>query len=204
MPYYKVYIGGKPYNLYLSDKKYDLFLYDPLHKNVHGKINYTYDPNNEEFQVNIVELSDRAKYLLENGYLYVAITTQDSYVHYRGSAFFHSYGIVRFKRNKKSRIRFPVTRRVYTKYRKSGKWYCCKTGNDESGEGLLSNVKKVRKDSSQISFSIGDIFYPIGIRMFAANKRTYCNIRFYLYSTRGDGRFLKTICEPFRVDDVRT
>ena len=193
MSYYDIYIGSTKCKLYVGNTSVEPFMREDivLPPNVYGQLSYVFDSNTSTFKVAIAALSDRGKYLLQNGFLAIAITVEGSRRHAPTSR-------TRNDRN------YGQSNKHCLYYR--GKWYCSK-----SDEGLSNHIKKIDSLSQSVTFKLGDvpIISGLGLDAFAAwraenypDTDTYCDFRFYLRSLRGDGRFVKTICPKFRIEKI--
>lgn len=184
MKTYDIFIGGEKCKLYLGAEPVNLY-FDS--SRVYGKLSYDYDEATHRFTVQIDELSDRAKLLMEQGKLRITVTTKSSAnVYCKGRA----------------RTEGDPSRRTTRMYHP--RW----TRDDGNAPYFF-----VGAEDDIFKFYVSDIGVPRNVRRIDKMQAKYGNpkrdkmffdVRFYLQvqqnNNRLNHRLLKTICEPFRIE----
>ena len=202
MKNYEILIGKEKFNLIINNQSYEPY-FEILPKNAYGKLVYTYDESIKSFRIKLMMLSERAKYLIENGWLCVAATTRDSKAVYGRN---NDYSSTMNRTSKGNPI--PRFRGVYAHHRDRN-WICCYSGSTEEtrNEKSITNVKLIHNKKDEIIFPFSDIVVPksnIKYGIWDPFDDAYMDIRFYLFTNRGSKRFCKTLCEPFRLIKSQT
>lgn len=189
-PYYDVYFGNKKCKLFIKDKKYDVFMKDSSLGEAYGVLSYTYDERDRTFRIKVDSLSERGQYLLNKGELAVAVDIQNNKDRYRGPNLY---------RHRQSLQDYPIRKAYSEGYRGSKRWF--------STDGI-SPIRLV-DISKEILFKVDDMDFggSSGIMRMVRNDMVvgdvYFDIKFclrrYHPHNANYGRFLKTICEPFRL-----
>lgn len=187
MPYYDLYIGGVKYKLYLKDgdtaRPFNVYMHDKGGIEPYGKLSYIFDPTAQTFNVKIDELSDRGKYLLDNGWLYIAVSVYDNRSHCNGM----------FKKIHKTRWRYR-NNRLFSR-------------------NSVGTLKPITDISQDIIYNADEIPIPASIKKINELKKKkyavtegWLDFKFSLSNHRngdadrvGDVRFVKTYCPIYRL-----
>lgn len=201
MPYYNVHIGKQPYKLYIKEQSklqsYNLFMLGQRKNAPYATVSYTFNDRDNTFHVKLENLSERARYLINKGFLYVVPEIQSSAKRYSATPSSETHKRVIQGVN--------MVRHVAYNYRNGGKWYASGSNGAVQGQQLVvDGDKELVFDLSQIYECIP---HPLEQTIKKLEEHNNTNvlslmvykIRFYVYSSRGSGRYHTTICNPFEL-----